>query len=378
MLLTYYLSTLLAIWVIISIYLSVYARKVNYLKNQPISKLNPSIAIIIAVRNEEDNLEQALQSVCNIAYPNYKITVVNDRSTDGTQRILDSLLIKYPQLCLEKIDELPKNWLGKNYALYTGYLKSDEDWLLFTDADVLFDKESISKAISYVVANQVDHLAIFPEVNSRSKLLNSVLQTFAIMLDIKVKPWEVSNKKSKSSIGIGAFNLIKRSVYDAIGTHKVIKMRPDDDLKLGEKVKIAGFKQDVLYGLGQISLEWYTSVSEFINGLMKNTFSVFNYNIINAIVGGLTAFLIFCTPIPLGLIFGTNTDRLICIIILVFQWALFHFRPIKNKWWDFLLLPFAGALMTFIIFKSTFLTLLNKGIYWRDSFYSLKDLKDNK
>jgi cellulose synthase/poly-beta-1,6-N-acetylglucosamine synthase-like glycosyltransferase len=105
-------------WVGIIIYLLINGRKMGYLNAQAATEVEPAVAIIIAVRNEEADLEKALQSVCKLNYTNYRIVVLNDRSTDGTAAILESFVGKYSQLSVTHITELPHGWLGKNHALY--------------------------------------------------------------------------------------------------------------------------------------------------------------------------------------------------------------------------------------------------------------------
>lgn len=373
MLLHYYLTGTLILWFLLTLYLIISMRKIAFLKSQPGSEAFPALAIIIAVRNEEENLEEALRSVCTINYSNYRVVVVNDRSTDGTQQILERISSQYPQISIIHVTELPSLWLGKNHALYQGYLHSKEEWLLFTDADIVFEADAISRAMHYTLDNKLDHLTILPDVRSRSEWLNSILKTFSIMLCIRLRPWDARNPRSGASMGVGAFNLVRRTAYEYSGTHSAIRLRPDDDIKLGAMIKHAGLRQDVLYGDGQLGLEWYPSVGEFINGLMKNTFSVSEYNVSLAVLTGLSTFFFFSLPVPLGLISGHVA---ISISILLVQWALFYFIPGKRRWWDFLMISYAGALMAYIILKSTYLTLKNKGIYWRDSFYSLEDLKN--
>src|ERR1700744_1764399 len=131
-------------WIILIVYLLYNLRKIKYLKDQPLVSKEPSLAIIIAVRNEEEDVEKALQSVLNINYQNHRIIVINDRSTDRTARILSRL--NHPKLELLTIDTLPEGWLGKNNALYQGYRASHEEWLLFTDADIEFLPDALSKA----------------------------------------------------------------------------------------------------------------------------------------------------------------------------------------------------------------------------------------
>lgn len=371
----YYCLLITLAWAGTIIYLLVNGKKMGYLSQQPAAEFEPAVAIIIAVRNEEADLEKALQSVCNLNYANYRIVVLNDRSTDGTAAILETFSGKYPQLTVTHITTLPYGWLGKNHALYQGYLNSTEEWILFTDADVEFHPDTLSKAAGYAARNNLDHLCILPEVISRSELLNSILGTFTMLFMLQFRPWAASNPKSKASIGIGAFNLVRRTAYEKAGTHILIKLRPDDDLKLGHMIKAASLRQEVLAGKGYVGLEWYRNVNQFINGLMKNSFAVAEYNVGKTIAGIIGILLLITLPVPLMLIFGNTAEHLMAITILIFQ-GLFMASPVlPNKPSHALMIPFAGFLMAYISAKSAFITLKQGGIYWRDSFYPLDMLK---
>ena len=199
------------------------------------------------------------------------------------------------------------------------------------------------------------------------------------MLEIKLRPWAVRNKNSNASVGVGAFNLVKKSVYEKIGTHKVISLRPDDDLQLGAIIKKNKFSSDVCYGENEIQIEWYANVKELIDGLMKNSFSAFNYRTIIS-VGAVFALLIFWTlPVPVLLIFGGLQLKLIGVCIALSYVLLLTYKPaMRANAAEALLLPWAAAVMAYTIAKATFITLKNKGIFWRDTFYSLDDLKKQR
>lgn len=377
MILQIYAIVMFVMWAGMSLYLIINTRRIAYLKNiAPLpTDRAPAVAVIIAVKDEEAEVEEALRSVCALDYPNFRVIVINDRSTDNTASILQRMAENNPRLSLITVNELQQGWLGKNHALYRGYEASSEEWLLFTDADVKFEKATLRKAMQYVLQNNIDHLTALPEVTSRSSLFKSVMNTFALMLDVKLRPWDVPNPSSKTSMGVGAFNLMKRTAYEKAGTHQVISLRPDDDLKLGERVKHAGFRQEVVYGEGELSLQWYTSLGQFINGLMKNTYSVSNYNFGVALATALSTFLILVLPVPLLLLAGMPYT-LMGVGILLSQIAIMVFKKgIKANWWDALLIPFAGLVMVYIIIKSALLTIKQGGIYWRDSFYPLSELR---
>jgi len=367
---------MLVLWVGMTLLLIINTRKISFMKGlSPQLSEAPAIAIVIAVKDEEAEVEEALQSVCGLRYPSFRIIVIDDRSTDGTAAILQRMAAKDLRLTVITIDELPTGWLGKNHALYKGYCASSEEWLLFTDADVKFAPYALQKAMNYVQQKNLDHLTALAEITSPSSLFVAVMNVFAIMLDIKLKPWTIADPKSSSSMGVGAFNLVKRTAYEKAGTHVMISLRPDDDLKLGERIKRAGGRQDLLYGEKEISLAWYSSLSAFVNGLMKNMYSVYNYRFIPAIGTALVTFLILVLPVPLLLVAGAPYHWIGLAIIASWLALLFGKKGIHARWWHALIIPFAGLVMVYIIIKSTILTERQGGIYWRGSFYSLGKLR---
>jgi glycosyltransferase involved in cell wall biosynthesis len=378
----FYNSVLVTIfWVLLSAYLLINSYRIKFLRTLKTSEIltEPAIAIIIAVRNEEEELEKALTSVCNLNYSNYRLVLVNDRSTDRTPQILESFAQRFSHVTVIHINKLPDGWLGKSHALYQGYLNSREEWLLFTDGDVSFKPDTLTKAISYSITQQLDHLVLLPHIHSRSALFNSVLATFKIMFDLQYRPWAAKNPHSGASIGMGAFNLVRRTAYETAGTHLRFALHPNDDLQLGEHIKSSGHKQDVLYGDEQIQYEWYNSLNAFINGLMKNAFSSVNYSFLKAVINSIAALLFFVLPVPVLLVSGVPQQQYLAAIILISQLALYLLKPaLHARWWYVLIIPFAAAVISFIMLKSAILTTLQRGIYWRENFYPLSQLKKYK
>lgn len=379
MLLFLFALVTLLFWLVLTAYLAYSRSRMQHLHRVPLAVpfTEPAVVIIIAVRNEEMHLAKALQSVIQLQYSRLRILIINDRSTDGTASILKDFSNQYPHITVTQITKLPEGWLGKNHALYTGYQASTEEWMLFTDADVLFEKDTLQKAMRYATSKRLDHLTVLPEVESRSRWLNSMLSMFLILLEIKQRPWDVNLPNSKASLGVGAFNLVRRTAYEKAGTHTAIALRPDDDLKLGERLKAACCRADAIYGNKQIGLEWYTSVREFVNGLMKNTFSVFDYNLAKVLVTGvLPLLLLLVLPLPLLLLLGDGAERWMAVAILGLQMILFSLPGgMRTYAWYAFMVPVAGALLIYILIRSAILTLKQGGIYWRESFYPLKELK---
>jgi TctA family transporter len=111
---------------------------------------------------------------------------------------------------------------------------------------------------------------------------------------------------------------------------------------------------------------------------MKNTFATSDYNLLIAIGTALATMLAFALPLPLLLGMGAGPEKAMALVMLICLLPLFISRKGSDgKWWYALLVPLAGWLLVYIILKSALLTLRQGGIYWRESFYPLSDLRKN-
>src|SRR4051794_23746778 len=98
MLLTTYSVLITIAWIGTNIYILINSRKIRFLKDVTDSSNAswPGVAIIVAVKDEEAEVEAALTSILNLEYSHFRIIVVNDRSTDGTGVILAKMAVENP------------------------------------------------------------------------------------------------------------------------------------------------------------------------------------------------------------------------------------------------------------------------------------------
>jgi cellulose synthase/poly-beta-1,6-N-acetylglucosamine synthase-like glycosyltransferase len=339
----------------------------------------PTISLVAPARNEERNIERAVRSLVRLDYPDLEITIVNDRSTDATGEILDRLAAEFPQLNVVHLTELPAGWLGKNHALQLGANRSRGEWLLFTDADIVFEPTTLRRAIAYAEDGRVDHLAATPDCHMPSWLLTSFAVTFAMHFSLYVRIWAVRNPKSHAHIGIGAFNMIRASVYRALGRHERIRMRPDDDLKLGKIVKLGGYRQDVVNGTGLIGVEWYASLGETIRGLEKNAFSGADYSVSLTVISSAMALLFNVWPYLAVFVVPSPTRWIYLIVCLTVWWiAWMSARGMNVRQTCALGFPLGVLILVYIQWRTMLLNHYHNGIRWRDTHYSLAELRANK
>ena len=357
-------------------------RSIRFLKDlPPLAGPLPRVSILIPARNEERNLEEALRSVLALDYENLEIDVVDDRSTDRTGEILDRMAAVEPRLRVVHVRELPPGWLGKNHALWLGAEKATGDFLLFTDADVVFEPSALRRAVGAMVTDRLDHLTASPEIARPSVLFELFIGAFSLFFALFTKPWKVKDPRSPHHVGIGAFNLVRATAYRAAGGHRAIAMRPDDDLKLGKLLKSRGFRQEFVFGQGALRVEWYASVRELVQGLMKNAFSGVDYRVRVVVVATAMQLAVFVWPfVAIFLPIWSGPTRWLNLASVLTLVALCWINaPLAGvRRWHGVGFPLATLLFLYILWRAMLLTLWRGGIDWRGTHYPLAELRANK
>ncbi len=346
---------------------------------EPMLDAYPTLSVIIPALNEERDLERSLESVLAQDYPNLEIIVLNDRSTDRTGEILEGMKKRVSRLEVIHIETLPEGWLGKNHALYVGAKRARGKWLLFTDADVRFDAHALAIAVAYAQRQNLDHLAALPYLEAKSVPLKAFVSAFSLLFSIYSQPWRASKPNSRWHIGIGAFNLLKKEVYEKVGTHQAIALRPDDDMKLGKLVKRAGYKQEAVFAPELMQVEWYTGLREAIRGLNKNAFAGLNYSLPLALLGVASLFVTNVLPF-IAVFFAEGLARWLFAfsVVTVFFVYAWNKRLSKLPVWYAALHPFGVTLVCYATLEAVAKALWRGSISWRGTRYSLSELRKNK
>jgi glycosyltransferase involved in cell wall biosynthesis len=338
----------------------------------------PKVSVVVAARDEGPHIERALESLLAQRYDALEIIAIDDRSADDTGAILDRMALADPRLHVVHVTELPSNWLGKNHALHTGAGTATGEYLLFTDADVVFAPDAIARAVAFARADGIDHLTIGPELDSPGLWLTLVINFFSLGFLLYYRPWYAEDPKREEHIGIGAFNFVRTSLYRGFGGHARIALRPDDDIKLGRLVKLAGGRQVVAGGVGVIRVRWYSTVRELAHGLRKNTFAGLHYNLPLAIGAIITQLAVNVWPfvalfLTSGPIWWLNAAT---AVLLMSMYVLVAISG-GTKPWLAIGYPIAAIIFIYIVTAAVGRTVVRGGIEWRGTFYPLDQLKKN-
>jgi glycosyltransferase involved in cell wall biosynthesis len=339
----------------------------------------PRVSVIVPARNEEKHIGETLTCLLALDYSNYEVIVVNDRSTDRTGAIMDAIASKleaHGKLKVIHITELSPGWMGKTHAMWTASEQATGDWLLFTDADVLFKRDTLRRAIAYAEAEKADHVVLLPRMIMKLPGEQMMMAFFQTLFVFGHRPWKVSDPKAGDHMGVGAFNLVRRSTYDAVGTYKALRMEVIDDMKLGKVIKNAGFSPRVVFGEDLISLRWAEGAFGIVNNLTKNFFALLSFQWWRTVGSVLGVGFLNLGPF-LGVWLAHGWMRVPYGIALTSILAIYFGMSTRSavRPYYFLLHPVATALFMYILLRSMFHTLWNDGIVWRGTRYPLEELR---
>jgi glycosyltransferase involved in cell wall biosynthesis len=263
--------------------------------------------------------------------------------------------------------------------MWTAAQHATGDWLLFTDADVLFKPDSLRRAVAYAETEKADHVVLFPRMIMKRPGERMMIAFFQALFVFGHRPWKVADPDTRDHMGVGAFNMVRRPVYDAVGTYRALRMEVLDDMKLGKVVKNAGFAQRNVFGEDLISIYWAKGAFGVVNNLTKNFFAVLSFQwwrTLASIVG--LAFLNLGPFLGIWLAHGWLRAPYGVALgsIFVIYCGMSARSPVPPYY--FFLHPVSTSLFMYTLLRSMFVTIRDDGIVWRGTKYALEELRNGR
>lgn len=337
---------------------------------------HPLVSVIVPARNEGEGIGACLGSLAAQDYDNLEIIAVDDRSTDGTGAIMRQMTRMAPNLRVLTVDQLPVGWLGKTHAMWTAAKAAKGEWLLFTDGDVMFREDTVRRAVSLVESARADHLVILPTMICRKVVERMMVAMFFLCAVGGTRLWKFPDPKSRSAGGAGAFNMLRRSAYEGIGTMEAIRMAVVEDVTLGIRAKRAGFTSYAAFGQGMVTLQYGRGVFGIVNNLTKNLFAFMQYRWYLVLAGiAFTACFHLGPYAAVWLAPGWAKVPFAAELLGIFGMYVILGRIDGISPAYFLLHPVPVLLMIYAALKSTVVTLWHGGVVWRGTLYPLDELR---
>ena len=337
---------------------------------------HPRVTVIVPALNEEQGIAACLTSLVAQDYDNIEIIAVNDRSTDRTGEIMEQVAASAGgRLRVLHITELPPRWLGKPHAMWKAASQATGDWLLFTDGDVIFRPDAIRRTVTYADTVHADHFSMFPTMIFRS-FGETMMMSFFQFAGLAARPWKFPDPKSRACAGAGAFNLVRRRVYESIGTFESLRLAVVEDLMLAYRVKGAGFATRAAIGREMVSVHWASGAMGIVRTLGKNFYAVLGYRWYLALL--LSFFMLAFNVGPFFFVWlapGWSKLGFVLYLACLFYgyWLFRNFNKISPGY--FFLHPVSSTLAAYAVVRSMVITIARGGVVWRGTLYPLKELR---
>ena len=360
---------LLLLFVIATINMS----SLHNLRNYKKLIVYPRISVLIPARNEEDNIGTCVQSLLAQDYPNFEVLVLNDNSTDRTFAILRALKEQDNRLKIITGKPLPHGWLGKHWACQQLYLESDGQIIMFTDADTVHSPDTLRCATSAMLEENADMISIIPRHRLVTWAEKLIMPMFALgVYAIVPLPGRFRPKKHMMLSSSGKLMMFRRKSYEVAGGFESIKQCVLDDLELPQKIMAAGMHYRLFDGTDNVSCRMYHNFREVYQGLTKNIFAAYGYNVPVFILTWLWVIFAFWEPIVVLAIYkipgypppfpiGLATIAIIATLLL---WII-YFQRFKLPVYLAIFYPISVLLMAAVSTSSMILTLSGRAT-WKD------------
>lgn len=302
------------------------------------------VSVLIPARNEEQNIVRCIEAVLAQDYRNIEIIILDDNSSDKTYELAASFNLS--QLKVVKGEELPPDWLGKNWACHQLANQANGEYLLFLDADVDIKPIVISSAITEMEKSNASLLSVFSTQIIKSfgehlivPLMNWLLLTF---LPLKFVYSTVSISFVAAN---GQFMLWKKEDYLKIGGHNIVKNKVVEDMELARAVKRNGLKVKTMLGGELIYCRMYNSFSQSYNGFLKNFYAGFSVHPIQFII--IISFLLIVFTAPIFTLTKVYDSFIPLVLVFISRTAV-SLKSRQNWLVNNLLHPFQMLLMFWI------------------------------
>ena len=236
----------------------------------------PAVSLIVAAKDEQDNIQACVESLLRQDYPNLQIIAVNDRSEDRTGEILDQLARDDSRLRVLHVRHLRPGWFGKNNAMREGLERATADWFCFTDADcVMTSPRSVLVAMRYAAERKADFLSVLPTFETRNFWERVIQPACGGIMMIWFRPESVNDPAHAAAYANGAFMLMTRACYDAVGGHERVKTEVNEDMHMARFAKQAGRRLIVVPNEDLYRVRMYESLGEMWSGWSRIFYGCF-------------------------------------------------------------------------------------------------------
>jgi cellulose synthase/poly-beta-1,6-N-acetylglucosamine synthase-like glycosyltransferase len=198
-------------------------------KNTLTNNTYPSVSVIIAARNESDNLFTNLPLILEQDYPSFEVIVVNHQSIDESYHILNAYKMQYEHLKVVEVENSRHLGVGKKLPLTLGIKSAKNNLLLFTDADCFPSSTNwLSCMVEGFSEGKEIVLGFSPYIEVEKSFLNKIIRFDTLFIAVNYFSFALIGKPY---MGVGRNLAYTKNVFDSVKgfkSHYSISSGDDD------------------------------------------------------------------------------------------------------------------------------------------------------
>jgi glycosyltransferase involved in cell wall biosynthesis len=341
------------------------------------------LSIIIPARNEELNLQACLESLINQSEqdfalgPQWELIVIDDASTDRTREIAAKAVAQHPGIVLLDAPTLdlssPAGFTGKSNACWAGAQIARGRNLLFTDADTVHERGSLSRSLREKEKHNAALLSYSPRQIVTGFWQHAVMPLIFSELASVYPPKQVSDPVRQLAAANGQFLLVERDAYFSVGGHRAVGNSVLEDVALAQNIKRKPNVIRFRYAPEALSAHMYRTASEMIEGWTKNLALLLPKPISLALWRILDLLLFFGLPaLALGLYWLLPWQRWVILLLWVRTLWRFYSRVARSSFpaWDVAISVFGLPLFVYLLIKSVVQHHIKRKVTWKGRSYN--------
>jgi glycosyltransferase involved in cell wall biosynthesis len=344
----------------------------------------PVLSILIPARDDESHLPDCLETALRQGAALLEVLVCDDRSTDGTARVVEEQARRDPRVRLIRGSEPPEGWFGKPAACARLAENARGEWLLFLDADTRLADGAAQRILDAAARRRATFLSCWPALwmegfweRTLMPLLNFVVFT--------LYPSPLAFVRDDAALGLahGACILVHASTYRALGGHAAVRRELFEDTRLARFWRERGERGFCLDGQDVVGVRMYGTFGEIRSGFTKNFYPAFRREWSFWSFMALH-FVFFLLPFPLAaaLFLGPPAGAAVPAAwggatLIVVAWAAFAVLLMRaalalrfrHPLWSVLLHPLAETVLLGIGLSSWWACRVRGGVVWKGRRY---------
>ncbi len=223
-----------------------------------------AVSVVVPTLNERERLTPCLVGLTQQSYEVREILVVDSRSTDGTQELVKNAQEKDPRFRLITDDPLPSDWVGRPWALHTGFLHTSphSEWFLGMDADTQPRPGLVAGLIEAAETEKFDLVSLSPQFILKYPGEWWLQPALLITLVYRFGPTGANSEAPERVMANGQCFLCRRNVLTQVEGYSSARGSFCDDVTLARHVATSGFKVGFLDGAKVLKVRMYEGAKE--------------------------------------------------------------------------------------------------------------------